>query len=311
MSAPGTPEGGPGPVRDAGAVRDLGPVRDAGAGLGRDPGGDPAGAQRRSRAARARQWRLPQASLRFVPVFRRHLLVSRKLALASTMANILDPLIVLLAFGYGLGRLLPNIDGVPYIVFLAAGAVCANSAMVASFESLYSAFSRMHIQRTWESIVNAPVDLDDVLIAEWLWSGAKCLFAGTCIVAVVAATGISRAPTLALLLPLATLTGLAIAAIALCFTALARGYDFFTYYFTLFLTPMVFLSGVYYPVDQLPGWLASASRVLPLSAAVELARPLVLGRLPAEPWPALALLAAYALGFFQLAVVLARRRFAL
>ena len=69
-------------------------------------------------------------------------------------------------------------------------------------------------------------------------------------------------------------------AIGLCVNALARGYDFFTYYFTLVLTPMTFLSGVYYPVTELPGWLAALAGALPLAAAVELARPLVLGRLP-------------------------------
>ena len=85
----------------------------------------------------------PRPSLRFLPVYRRNLLVWRKLALASALGNIADPLITLVAFGYGLGRLLPEVDGVPYIVFLAAGSLCMSTAMAASFESLYSAYSRM------------------------------------------------------------------------------------------------------------------------------------------------------------------------
>jgi len=95
-------------------------------------------------------WSAPRPSMRFLPVYRRNLLVWRKLAVASVIGNIADPLIILVAFGYGLGTLLRQVDGVPYIVFLAAGSMCMSTMMAASFESLYSAFSRMHVQRTWE-----------------------------------------------------------------------------------------------------------------------------------------------------------------
>ncbi|HWS73914.1 MAG TPA: ABC transporter permease [Quisquiliibacterium sp.] len=249
------------------------------------------------------------AWLRFLPIYRRNLLVWRKLAVASILGNVAEPLITLLAFGYGLGSLLPEVGGMRYIVFLAAGSVCMSTAMAASFESLYSAFSRMHVQRTWESILNAPLRLEDVLAAEWLWAASKAVFSGVAIVAVVFALGISREPLLLMLIPLVALTGLAFSAIGLCFNALARGYDFFTYYFTLVMTPMVFLSGVYYPIDRLPEWLAPVASVLPLAAAVELARPLVLGQWPAQPWGPIALLAAYALIGFRIALVLTRRRF--
>ena len=251
---------------------------------------------------------LPRPSLRFVPVYRRNLLVWRKLALASVLGNIADPLITLVAFGYGLGRLLPEVDGVPYIVFLAAGSLCMSTAMAASFESLYSAYSRMQVQQTWASILNAPVDLDDVLIAEWLWAATKAAFSGLAILAVIVALGLSRSPTLLALPLVVALTGLVFAGIGLCFNALARGYDFFTYYFTLALTPMVFVSGVYYPASSLPDWLAAVASWLPLAAAVDLARPLVLGQWPPDAAARAGLLAAYALGSFWLALALTRRR---
>jgi lipooligosaccharide transport system permease protein len=260
-------------------------------------------------SSRSSIFRAPSASLRFFPVFLRNLLVWRKLAVASVLGNIAEPLITLVAFGYGLGQLLREVHGVPYIVFLAGGAVCMSTATSASLESLYSAFSRMHVQRTWESILNAPMELDDVVIAEWLWAATKSGFSGIAILAVIVALDISREPTLVLVVPLVMLAGLAFGAIGLCFNALARGYDFFTYYFTLVLTPMIFLSGVYYPVDRFPGWLAAISAFLPLTAAVELARPLVLGRLPEQPLPQLALLCAYAAVALWVALVLTRRRF--
>ena len=254
-------------------------------------------------------WAAPRLSMRFLPVYRRNLLVWRKLAVASVIGNIADPLIILVAFGYGLGTLLRQVDGVPYIVFLAAGSMCMSTMMAASFESLYSAFSRMHVQRTWDSLLNAPLELDDIVIAEWLWAATKSVLSGLAIVTVVWLLDISREPTLVLALPVVALTGLVFGAIGLCVNALARGYDFFTYYFTLVMTPMIFLSGVYYPVSQLPDWLAPVASVLPLAAAVELARPLVLGRLPEQPWLPLALLLGYACAGYLLARTLTRRRF--
>jgi lipooligosaccharide transport system permease protein len=252
----------------------------------------------------------PRLTGRMVPVIRRHLLVWRKLALPSVLANIADPLITLVAFGYGLGALLREIDGVPYITYLAAGSVCMSTMMAASFESLYSAFSRMHVQRTWDSQLNAPLLLDDVLAAEWIWSAMKACLSGVSIILVAVALGVSREPTLIGLLPVVLLTGLAFAGLALCVNAVARGYDFFSYYFTLVLTPMSFVSGVFFPVSQLPGWLQSVSAWLPLTAAIELARPLVLGQAPEAVLRPVAVLAAYALGGFWLAAVLTRRRFA-
>lgn len=254
-------------------------------------------------------YRMPAPSLRFLPIYRRNLLVWRKLARASVLGNIADPLITLVAFGYGLGRLVPSVDGVAYILFLAGGTVCMSTAMAASFESLYSAFSRMHVQRTWEAILNAPIRLDDVVVAEMLWAATKSAFSGIAILAVVFALGISREPTLLLVVPVVALAGLTFSAIGLCFNALARGYDFFTYYFTLVLTPMTFLSGVYYPISQLPEWLAAIASWLPLTAAVQLSRPLVIGHLPEQVLPQVALLCAYAALAFWAALVLTRRRF--
>lgn len=180
---------------------------------------------------------LPRLSLRLVPIYRRNWLVWRKLALPSLVANVADPLITLVAFGYGFGTLLPRVDEVRYVEFLAAGALCMSTMMAASFEALYSAFSRMHVQRTWESLLNAPLELDDVVAAEWLWAATKSLISAAAIVAVVFLLGVSRAPTLPLVIPVAALAGLCFSAIGLCFNALAKGYDFFSYYFTLVLTP--------------------------------------------------------------------------
>ena len=237
----------------------------------------------------------------------------RKLAIPSLVGNIAEPLITLVAFGYGLGVLIGQVQtngtAVPYLVFLASGSICSSAMNAASFEALYSAFSRMHVQRTWDGIMNAPVLLDDVLLAEMLWAAFKSMFTSVVILAVMLAIGISTSPLLLLALPLLALVGITFACIALIFNALAKGYDFFTYYFTLFLTPTMFLSGVFFPRDQLPGMMRAVSDYLPLTAAVELIRPLFLGQWPAHFAQNFALLLVYAVLGFWLALGLTRKRF--
>ena len=190
----------------------------------------------------------PHVSLSFWPVLLRNWLVWRKLAVPSMIGNIAEPLITLVAFGYGLGSLVGEVQGLPYIEFLASGSVAVSAALAATFEALYSAYSRMQVQKTWDSIMNAPVGLDDIVFAEMLWAATKSLFSVSAIVGVIFLLGISREASLLLALPVLGCVGITFASIALVFNALAKGYDFFTYYFTLVLTPMTFLSGVYFPI---------------------------------------------------------------
>ena len=258
-------------------------------------------------------WRKPQLSLRFWPVFLRNLLVWKKLAIPSLVGNIAEPLMWLVAFGYGMGALIGevNVSGVPvpYILFLASGSICMSAMQAASFEALYSAFSRMHVQKTWDGIMNAPVNLDDIVLAEMLWAAFKSLFTVTAILGVMLVLQISHSPKLLVAWPVLLGVGITFSCIALIFNALAKGYDFFTYYFTLFLTPMMFLSGIFFPLDQLPPVVQMISMWLPLTNAVELVRPLFINEWPAQPLRHAGVLMAYAVGGFWVALALTRKRF--
>mgnify|MGYP003346489506 FL=1 len=227
-----------------------------------------------------------QTYFRFWPVFMRNLLVWRKLVIPSLVANIAEPLMWLVAFGYGMGALIGEvtIEGtqVPYLLFLASGSICMSAMNAATFEALYSAFSRMHVQKTWDGIMNAPIRLEDILLAEMLWAAFKSLFTITAILGVMMALGITQSWKILLAWPCLLCVGITFSCLALIFNALAKGYDFFTYYFTLFLTPMMFLSGVFFPSDQLPSWVRSVAEFLPLSQAVALVRPLFLDRWPEQ-----------------------------
>lgn len=251
----------------------------------------------------------PRPGLRWIPVWRRNLLVWRKLVTASVLGNLADPLIMVFGLGYGLGALLPSVAGMPYVAFLAAGSLCSATMMTASFESMFSGFSRMHGQKTWDAILYSPLTIDDVVTGELVWAASKAWLTGSTILAVIFVFGFSASPLAVLALPVAFLVGLTFAAMGLVMTVLARGWDFFSFYMTLFLTPMMLISGVFFPLDQLPAPLQAVARALPLHHGVELVRGFVAGAWPANALLHLGVLLVYAAAAYWLAVVIARRRF--
>ena len=251
--------------------------------------------------------------LRFWPVFLRNFLVWKKLLIPSLIANIAEPLMWLVAFGYGLGALVGEVklegNTIPYIVFLASGSICMSAMNAATFEALYSAFSRMHVQKTWDGIMNAPVRLDDVLLAEMLWAAFKSLFTVSAILMVMLGLGIVHSWKLLMAWPILLGVGVVFSCMALIFNALAKGYDFFTYYFTLFLTPMMFLSGIFFPLDTLPDMVRWFANILPLTQAVALVRPLFLDQWPQQVLLHVGILGGYGVGAWMIALHLTRKRF--
>ena len=254
------------------------------------------------------EFALPKFSLRFFPIWQRHWLVWKKIAAASIMGHLADPVIYMLGLGYGLGSLLPEMGGMSYMAFLAAGTVCYSTMNSASFEALYSGFARMHEQRTWEAILNTPISLDDVVLSEILWAATKSLMSGIAVLAVIWLLGLSHSLMSLWMIPLALLIGLTFASIGLIMTALAPAYDFFMYYFTLVITPMMLLCGVFFPVKQLPESAQMIASVLPLTHAIDLARPLMNGIVPPQALLHIGVLLAYTLFGFYVSLVLFRRR---
>jgi len=176
---------------------------------------------------------------------------------------------------------------------------------------MFSGFSRMQGQKTWDAILYAPLVIDDVVAGEIMWSASKAWLTGSTILGVVLVFGLAEAPLLALLaLPAAFLVGLAFSAVGLIMTVLARGWDFFSFYMTLVMTPMMMISGVFFPAERLPAPMLAVAQALPLYHGVELVRPLIAGRLPEAIALHLAVLLGYAAAGYFLAIRFARKRFA-
>jgi len=249
--------------------------------------------------------------LQWLPVWRRNFLVWRKLLLASLVGNFGEPLLYLLALGYGLGAFVGTVQGMPYIVFLASGIVCASAMNAATLEGTYSAYVRMAIQQTWDGILATPLGVRDIVFGELAWTGTKAFINAVPILLVAAALGAVHDWRALWVLPMVVLIGLSFGAMALVVTAFARGFDFFLYYATLVVTPMFLLSGVFFPLQGMPEWVQRGAQLLPLTHAVAIVRPLMTGQTLTQVAAHLSVLVAYTAGGFLLAIRLFRRRLVL
>jgi len=255
-----------------------------------------------------RDFALPRFSRRCLPVWRRNAQVWIKLSGPSLVGNFGEPLLYLLALGYGLGGFIGQVDGLPYIVFLSTGIVCSSAMNTATFECLYSAYTRMKVQETWAAMLAAPLSLDDIVLGEALWAGTKSLISATAILLVASLLGLVHSWEALGVLPMAFLLGCCFGAMALVVTAISPSYDFFLYYFTLVITPMFLLSGVFFPLDSVPGWVQAGVQLLPLYHIVEVVRPLMTGRPLAGVLGHLLVPVLYGLAALWLALGFLRRR---
>ena len=251
---------------------------------------------------------LPKLHPRCFTVWHRNFSVWKKLFGPSLLMNFGEPLLYLLGLGLGLGMFVGDIQGLPYLVFLASGIVASSAMNTASFEALYSVFTRMIPQRTYEAMLATPLTVDDIVAGEMLWCATKSLVSGTAILIVAGFLGVVNSLSVLLIIPVLFLIGLCFAGLALVMTSFSRSYDYFNYYFTLFITPMFIFCGVFYPIETLPDFLEPIAKVLPLSHAIALTRPLIAG-LPVESaFVHILALSAYALIGYYIAVVFIRKR---
>lgn len=241
-------------------------------------------------------------------VWRRNVLVWRRLMMPSLLVNFGEPVLYLLGLGFGLGIFIGEMAGMTYLAFLASGIIASSSMNSASFEAMYSVYTRMVPQRTYEGMMATPLNVADILGGELLWCASKSLISGTAILLVAAMLGTVESMLALWVIPVSFVTGLCFAGPALVMTAFARGYDFFNYYMTLIITPMFMLCGVFFPVDRFPLLLQQFVQFLPLTHAVNLVRPLMAGRLPEDVILHLLVLLFYAAAGYLLAVKLVQRR---
>ncbi len=243
-----------------------------------------------------------------VRVAARNFLVWRSYAWASAAGNFGEPLLYLLALGWGLGRIVPNLGGMTYAEFIAPGLVVSTAMYTATFECTFGSYTRLDAQRTYDAILATPVTVSQLVTGEILWGGMKATFGASIVLVVIASFGLVPSPLAVLVVPVAFLAGLAFAASALVVTALSRSYEFFNYYFVLVIAPMFLFSGIFFPLDQMPAWVGLLAQALPLTHVVETSRALVRGTATAHTALHLAAIPLFLAPAYGACLVLVRRR---
>jgi lipooligosaccharide transport system permease protein len=248
--------------------------------------------------------------LRFNHIWRvllRHWTVYTKLYKTSFALNFVEPMLYLVAMGMGLGVFVNDINGESYIKFIGPGIVASSAMFAAVYECTYGSYIRMTFQKTFDAILATPVNLADLVGAEMTWGAVKSVIYGMTIMIVIALFGLVDSPLFLLAIPGIFLGGLIFAEISLITTALVPGIDSFSYFYTLFMTPLFLFSGIFFPVAALPEIIGNMAWFTPLYHVVNVCRETAGGRL-AGCWASYAWLLVAAAALAPITFRLMRRR---
>jgi lipooligosaccharide transport system permease protein len=212
-------------------------------------------------------------------VTRRQYLVWRKVLWSSVTTNIANPILFLFAFGFGLGAVVDRMAGLSYLAFVVPGMMAYSVMFAASFETTVGSFARFDFQKTWDATLATPVTLLELLLGEAFWAACKAMISAVCVLIVGALWGgVASFGGALLSLPVLLLGGFAFAACGLAATAYAKSWEFFSYFFTFWVTPMFIFSGVFFGVDRFPDYIEWVAWILPMTHLIEVVRPLVAGQ---------------------------------
>jgi len=206
-------------------------------------------------------------------VWRRNASMYRRTWKWNILPNFFEPVLYLASIGVGLGAYITEMDGTSYAAFLAPALVCVAAMNGASFEVTYNIFVRLTFEKAYDAMLTTPIEPDDVLAGEILWALTRSCIYGGCFYAALALFGLTPFPSSLLVFLVIPLAGLLFAAIGIVFTLKIPHIELFSFYYTLFLTPLFLFSDVFFPLkERLAGpwlWVAEA---LPLLHPVRLAR---------------------------------------
>ncbi|MGI9437628.1 MAG: ABC transporter permease [Geminicoccaceae bacterium] len=212
-------------------------------------------------------------------VWWRHFLVWQRTIWSSLTLQMVNPVLYLFAFGFGLGAVIVDMGGLDYLAFVVPGMMAYSAMFTVSFEATISAYSRLTMQQTWGAILATPVTLQELLFGEASWAIAKGLFSALGVVIVgYLWGGIGSFWGAILSLLVLVLAGVTFAACGLAATAHARNWEFVSYFMTFWVTPNFIFSGVFFSIDRFPYYVQALSWILPTTHVIGIIRPLTAGQ---------------------------------
>jgi lipooligosaccharide transport system permease protein len=251
-------------------------------------------------------------SPRALRVWQRNADVFRTTILVNFIPPLLEPVLYILAFGFGLGSLVKTVPyqgrEISYLTFMAPGVISVAVMFWSYFETTYASFVRMYYQRTFEGIMATPLLVEDVIAGEWIWGATKSLMACTIMLGGISLFGLAHWPSAVFVIPLAALGGLLFSALGLITTSLAPQIDQFNLPTFIIIFPMFLFSGTFFPIDVLPPWAIGVAWALPLTHISSLIRGACLGEMPPHVLAGAGYLIAMTLVSMAVALVLMRRR---
>jgi lipooligosaccharide transport system permease protein len=196
---------------------------------------------------------------------------------SATFSSTVEPTIYLLAFGFGFGSLVSTIGGFPYVEFVGTGTVATAVLFSSAFPAMFGTFVKYQFQRTYDAILAAPVDTEELVTAEALWIATRAGVYGNVPLLVAMVFGLD--PTWGMLaVPfIAWVSGFGWACFGISVAGFAKSIDNFSYIVSAVLTPLFLVAGTFFPIDQLPEWAQVLANFNPLYQCVELVRSAAFG----------------------------------
>jgi lipooligosaccharide transport system permease protein len=241
-------------------------------------------------------------------VMMRDIVLFRRYWKATTFSSIVQPTIYLLAFGLGFGSLLTNVGSVKYVQYVATGVVATAVLFSSAFPGMFNTFIRWQFQRTYDAILAAPVDVEELITAEVLWISVRAGIYGVAPLLVAMAFGLEPDAGMLLVPGICFVTGFGFAAFGVTVAAVAKTIDNFNYITSAVLTPLFLVAGTFFPISSLPAGIRTVAEFNPLYHCVQLVRDASLGNLGTADLGHLAVLIAFALLMWRLAISQLGRR---
>jgi lipooligosaccharide transport system permease protein len=196
---------------------------------------------------------------------------------ATTFSSTVEPTIYLLAFGFGFGALVSKVNGLDYVEFVGTGTVATAVLFSSVFPAMFGTFVKHQFQRTYDAILAAPVDTEELVTGEALWIAARAGTYGCVPLLVAMVFGLDPSWGMLVVPFVAFVTGFGWACFGILIAALMKSIENFNYVTSIVITPLMLVAGTYFPIDRLPGWAQVLANLNPLYHCVQLVRHAVFG----------------------------------
>ncbi len=191
---------------------------------------------------------------------------------STTFSATVEPTIYLLAFGFGFGSLVSTVKGLDYVEFVGTGTVATAIMFASVFSAMFGTFVKREFQHTYDAILAAPVDAEELVTGEVLWVSARAGVYGSIPLLVAMMFGLDPSWGMLTVPLIGVVTGFGWASFGVLVSAVLKSIDHFSYVTSTVVTPVFLVAGTYFPLDGLPQWARVAGHFNPLYHCVELVR---------------------------------------